>query len=233
MSYKERTVGGGPTKQLGQDWTNFLSNFINTGSFGGATASQQFSGADPGGSAANVFSLLNSIISNPGADRSVQDLISRDVERGRQNLREGFGGGTGLGTPAAFAQALYESEQAPRTAIALDEMARNRLASILPIFGMAGQTASLGIPQAQTTLEPPKWLQGINLGLDLAKTAAPFFLKTDIPGTGGDTVSPVPTRSGSFDLPSTTGYASRGGVNTGGFPFLTPSSSRAGQQLYV
>lgn len=203
MSYKERTVGGGPAKQLGQDWTNLLSQFITSGSFGGSTASQQFGGADPGGSAQNVFSLLNSIISNPAADKSVQDLIARDTERGRNALRESFGGGTSMGSPAAFAQALFESEQAPRTAVAMDEMAKGRLGALLPLFGFANQTAGLGIPQAQSTLEPPAWLQAVNTGLDVAGTVAPFFTGgIPIPGLGGKGTGAqrVPTRTGASDL---------------------------------
>lgn len=203
MSYKERTVGGGPAKQLGQDWTKFLSQFINSGSFGGSTASQQTNAADPAGSAQNIFSLLNSIISNPQADKSVQDLISRDTERGRNALQESFGGGTSTGSPAAFAQALYESEQAPRQAVAMDEMARNRLASLLPLFGFANQTASQGIPQAQSTLEPPPWLQAVNTGLDIAGTVAPFFGPAGAAVGAGANIGKkaINGRAGQSDLP--------------------------------
>lgn len=176
MGYQEKTVGGGPAKQLGADWTNFLQNFINSGSFGGGTAGQQFAGADPSGSTGGIFGLLNSMVSNPSADAGVLDLINRDIERGRNDLRARFGqgGGMGFGTPAAFAEALYQSEQAPRTAVAMDQMAQNRLASLMPLFGFANQIAGLGIPQAQTIMQPSPWMQGINLALDVANTAAKF-----------------------------------------------------------
>lgn len=182
MGYEEKTVGGGSAKGLGEDFTRFLSELINTGSFGGGTAGQQFNAEDPANDTQGIFGLLNSIISNPQADQSVQQLISKDITRGRNDLRARFGasGGMGFGTPAAVAEGVYQAEQAPRTAVALDEMSRARLASLMPLFGITRDIAGRGITQAQAALQPNGWLQGINLAMDVANTAANF-----IPGGGG------------------------------------------------
>lgn len=191
MGYKESTVGGGPAKGLGEDWTKFLQQFITSGSFGGGTSGEHFNAADPGGDAAGIFGLLNSIISNPQADQGVQTLINKDIERGRNDLRAryGAGGGMGFGTPAAFAESLYQAEQAPRTAMAMDQMAQNRLGALMPLFGFANQISSLGIPQAQSVMEPKGWMQGFNLLMDVANTAANF-----VPfGGGGETNTRMPT----------------------------------------
>jgi len=191
MGYKERTVGGGPAKGLANDFVSFLQNFITSGKFGGAetrggiggsSATSQFNAENPMADSAGIFGLLNSIISNPQADKSVQDLISKDVERGRNDLRARFGasGGMAYGSPAAFAESLYQAEQTPRTALALDQMAQSRIGALMPFFQMLMNTSSLGIPQAQTTMEPSKWMQGFNMLLDTANTVANF-----IPFAGG------------------------------------------------
>lgn len=182
MGYKERTVGGGPAKGLAKDFTSFLQNFINSGSFGGGTAGQQAGAANPMGDAAGIFSLLNSIISNPQADQSVQTLINKDIERGTNALRARYGasGGMPFGTGAQVAEGIYQSEQAPRTALAMDQLAQSRLGALMPFFQFARDIAGLGIPQAQATLEPDAWMQGFNALMDVANTAANF-----IPGGGG------------------------------------------------
>lgn len=206
MGYRERTVGGGPAKGLAEDFTSFLRNFITSGSFGSGTAGQQFTAADPAGGAANIFGLLNSMISNPTADRSVQELISKDIERGRNDLRARFGAGGGMafGSPAAFAEALYQSEQAPRTAMAMDQMAQSRIGTLMPFFQMLQNISSLGIPQAQATMEPKPWLQALNLGMDVAGTVLPF-----VPGIGTAAGAALKTaKPGQSFLRQTQGYKS-------------------------
>lgn len=203
MGYKERTVGGGPAKGLAEDFVGFLQNFINSGQFGGAetrggvggsSATSQYNAENPMADSAGIFGLLNSIITNPQADRSVQQLISKDIERGRNDLRARFGAGGGMayGSPAAFAESLYQAEQAPRTALAMDQMAQNRVGALMPFFQMLQNMSALGIPQAQATMQPSGLMQGFNILMDVANTAANF-----IPfGGGGETASramPIPT----------------------------------------
>lgn len=185
MGYKETVVGGQPTQGLPQDFTNFLQNFINTGSFGSGTAGQQAGAATPVSDTQDIFGLLNSIISNPSADQSVQDLISKDIERGRNDLRARFGtsGGMGFGTPAAFAESLFQAEQVPRTTLALDELSRNRLASLMPFFQQAGALTQQGTPQAQATLQPDAFSTALNAITGLAGAATNIF---SIPGIGGN-----------------------------------------------
>lgn len=177
MGYNERTVGGGPAKQLGKDFTGFLGNLINTGSFGRGTAGQQAGAANPMGDTAGIFGLLNSIVSNPAADQAVQQLLSKQQERNVNDIRARFGasGGTAFGTPAAFAEGIYRAESTPQIAAAMDQLSQNRLASLMPFFNQAYGLSQLGIPQAQATLEPSGLLQGINIATDIAKTAANFI----------------------------------------------------------
>lgn len=194
MGYQEKTIGGGPATGLANDFTAFLKNMITTGSFGGGTAGQHAGAANPMGDAAGIFGLLNSIISNPQADQGVQSLINKDIERGRNDLRARFGssGGMAFGSPAGMVEAVYQAEQAPRTAMAMDQMAQARLAALMPLFGMTRDISAMGIPQAQTVMEPKGWMQGLNLLLDVANTAANF-----IPGGGGGkTDSRTPTYAG-------------------------------------
>jgi len=202
MGYKERTIGGGPATGLAEDFTGFLKNLINTGSFGGGTAGQQAGAANPMGDTQGIMGLLNSIVSNPQADQSVQQLISKDIERGRNDLRARFGAGGGMayGTPAAFAEGLYQAEQAPRTAIAMDQMAQQRVASLMPFFQMIQNISSMGIPQAQSTLQPSGGMQAFNILMDIANTAANFMPQG--PG-GGQTNSrgPTPATSNSLTQP--------------------------------
>lgn len=206
MGYEEKTVGGGPATGLANDFTSFLKNMITSGSFGGGTAGQQTAGANPSGDAQGIMGLLNSIVSNPQADKSVQQLISKDIERGRNDLRARFGasGGMGFGTPAAVAEGIYQAEQAPRTAVAMDQMAQGRIGALMPFFQMINQLSSLGIPQAQSTMQPNAWMQGFNIISDIANTAANFIPMG--PG-GGDTSSRMPTPANpSIPNPSVGGY---------------------------
>jgi hypothetical protein len=205
MGYEAKTIGGGPATGLAQNFTDFLNQMITSGSFGGGTAGQQFGKANPGGDAQNIFGLLNSLISNPSADASVQELISKDITRGRDDLRARFGasGGMGFGTPAAFAEGLYQAEQAPRTAMAMDQMAQGRLGALMPLFQMIQNISAMGIPQAQTVMQPKGWMQGVNLAMDVANTAANF-----IPGGGGGkTDSRIPDHETANKNPG--GYAFR------------------------
>lgn len=182
MGYKERTTGGGPARGLGEDFTGFLQNFINSGSFGTATTGQQANAANPMGSTAGIFGLLNSLVSNPATDKAVQETIRKQGERDVNSLRSRFGtsGGTAFGSPAAFAENQYRAEAAPREALAMNELAMSRLQSLMPFFGMAEGVAHKGISQAETNLEPPGWMQALNTGIDIFSAAAPFLF----PGGG-------------------------------------------------
>lgn len=197
MGYEEKKVGGGPATGLANDFTSFLQSFMNTGRFpdsrggvGAASAGAQFNNADPMGTSSGLFNLLNSIVSNPQADAGTRELINKDIERGRNDLRARFGaqGGMAFGTPAAVAEGVYQAEQAPRTAIAMNDMAMQRVQALMPFFQMIHSLSGLGIPQAETTLQPNKWMQGFNTIMDVANTVSNF-----IPfAGGGDTNSRKP-----------------------------------------
>lgn len=182
MGYNERTVGGGPARGLAKDFTGFLQDFITTGSFGGGTAGQQAGVANPMSDAANVFGLLNSIINNPQADQAVQDQISKTQDRNVNQIRARFGtsGGSAFGSPAAFAENQYRAEATPQVAMAMDQMAQNRLASLMPFFTQAMGISGMGIPQTQTTMQPNGWMQGLNLATQLGGIGANFLM----PGSG-------------------------------------------------
>lgn len=190
MNYKEQTTGGGPAVGLAGDFTKFLQGLITSGSFGGGTSGQQAAGGPQQAQdqSQNMFGALNSILQGPnaGLQTSVQDLISRQRTSDVNDLRARFGaqGNMAYGTGAAHAEGLYRAEAAPREALAMDEINRNnkqtQLQMLIPILQMAMGISGKGISQAETTLQAPGWMQGFNMLMDVANTAANF-----IPGGGG------------------------------------------------
>lgn len=183
MNHKYQEYGGGPAVGLAENFTNFLNRIITTGSFGGTTAAQQANAANPIGSTQDVFGFLNSIIQGPDAGliTTINDMISKETDRSANALRARFGaqGGMAFGTPAAFAEGVLRAEAAPRAALAVDEINRANKAlgiqALMPLFQMASGLSQAGIAPRQGTLQPPGWLQGVNLLLDVANTAANFI----------------------------------------------------------
>lgn len=212
MGYNERTVGGGAAKGLGKDFTSFLQNFINTGSFGAGTSGQQGVAADPMADTQGIFGLLNSLVSNPTADKAVQGQLEKDQGRNVNQIRSRFGagGGTAFGSPGAFAENQYRAESTPEIAKTMDEMGQNRLAALMPLFQQAFGLAGKGIPQAETMMEPDALMQGLNIGSQVASIGANLFA----PGAGA--------LVGAAGNAAMNGMAPKPGVTPIGMPSANP-----------
>lgn len=165
MGTKTKEVGGGPATGLANDFVSFLQGGLNTGSFGGGSATQRTNGANPVGSTMGIAGVLNDILSG-GAGQlggSLQQLISRDTERQADQLRArfGLGGGTAFGTPAAYAESNLRAEQAPQLTQAIGGLQLGAIGQLLPLLaGLAGR----GISQRETIAQPSPWASAAAIG---------------------------------------------------------------------
>src|SRR5512134_403030 len=155
MGSKTREVGGGPAVGLGEDWVRLLRSGL-FGSFGGQpTAGDRFNQANPVGSTMGIAGFLDDLLSGGGGrlGGALATNIENQNTRNIADLRSRFGaaGGQSFGTPAAYAESLYRAEAAPRAATAIGGL---QLQALLPLLGLMGQTAGLGIPQRSVTIEP-------------------------------------------------------------------------------
>lgn len=216
MNYKAKDYGGGPATGLAEDFTGFLRNAITTGSFGATTAGQHAAGANPVGDTGNIMSVLNSILEGPSAEymSSINQMISTENTNNVNAVRSRFGagGGMAMGTPAAYAEGVVRAEGAPRQAMAYNEiMGKNQdraMNLLMPLFQMMTNISGKGMSQRETTLQAPGWVQGLNLGMDVANTVSGFI---PFAGGGGGGKSTAPAPAG-------------GGGGGGGTP-LTPENS--------
>lgn len=172
MAMKYKQVGGSPTAGLPKDFTDFLQQGLQTGSFGSAGATSQFGAANPLGSTGGISSVLNDILAG-GAGKiggSMAEMIKQVQTQNVNDLRARFGagGGTSFGTPAAFAEAQYRATEAPQLTTAIGGLQESLLSQLLPIY--AGITAR-GTPQAEITAQPNPWVQAAQLALPIAGAA--------------------------------------------------------------
>lgn len=170
MGAKQKEVGGGPATGLADNFVHWLSQGLNTGSFGaGAPAGQDAYGSVQGG----MGSYLNDIFKGPAGTvgGATQTMITRQGDRDAAALRArfGVGGGTAFGSPGAFAEGVLRSETAPKLVSAIGNQQQQALSMLLPIF--AG-LASKGITQRQTISEENPWMTAAKLGLQGGSLAA-------------------------------------------------------------
>lgn len=192
---KIKEVGGGPARGLADDWVNFLRGGITTGSFGAGSATQQANNANPFGSTIGIAGVLNDILSGGAGTLggSLNELISRSTENQAKALRSQFsaGGGSAYGTPAAYAEAVLRSQQAPALANAVGGLQLNALSQLFPmISGLAGK----GIAQRETIAQPSTFSSVVGSIAPLIGAGLNFFA----PGVG----SAVTTAAAPFALKS-------------------------------
>lgn len=206
MAMKYKTVGGTPNEGLPADFTNMLQGML-TGSYGGAGASSQAANADPYGSTQGIGGILQDLLSG-GAGKiggSMADMISKTQTRNVNDLRSRFGtgGGTAFGTPAAYAESMLRSEEAPKLTQAIGGLQQNALAQLLPIFAAL---AARGTPQAEVVGQQNPWVQGITLGTNVLGAVA-----SAVPFSGGYHAAPTAptpmTTSGPASFAGTPGYS--------------------------
>src|SRR5678815_4880354 len=169
MGAKQKDVGGGPATGLADQLVSWLSQGLNTGTFGaGAPA-----GSDAVGATGGISAYLNDVLSG-GAGKlggAMQQQITTQADRDAAALRARFGagGGTAFGTGAQYGEALLRSETAPKIATAVGGLQQNALSMLLPIFA---NIAGKGISQRQTVSEENPWMTAAKLGLQGGAVAA-------------------------------------------------------------
>lgn len=182
MGPKVREIGGGPATGLANDFVNLLRGGLNTGSFGGVTAGQQFNASNPTGNTAGIAGILNDILSGGAGNigGSLAELLQNQQSRDVNDIRARFtaGGGASLGTPAASAEALYRSEAAPQIATQVGQL---QLQTLLPLLNMITGLAGKGISQRETIAQPSTFSQIAPLALAGASIALPFLAPATIP----------------------------------------------------
>lgn len=158
MGSKVSTIGGGSATGLGNNFVQWLQNGLNTGSFGGG---------GPAGSGAmtqtqGMAGVLNDILSG-GAGKlggALQDTINRTNTQNINDLRARYGafGGTGFGTPAAFAESNYRAAEPAQTTTAIGNL---QLSALQPLLSSIYGLSQKGIPQAESVIQPSGFSQAL------------------------------------------------------------------------
>ena len=185
MGTKYKNVGGSGTG-LGQDFSQFLLNGLNTGTFGAGTAGAQYGAANPVGQTQGIAGVLNSILS-PGAGAlggSLNQLLQLQQQNDVNDIRSrfGVGGGTAFGTPGQYAESTYRAQAAPQIATQIGQLQLGALGQILPYIGQFGMK---DIPQAEVAAQENPWLTAAKFGLGVGSTALGFGINPFGGGGGG------------------------------------------------
>lgn len=167
MGAKYSEKGGGPAVGLGQDWVQWLSQGLNTGSFGTGNPA----GTDAYGRTMGLSGVLNDILSGGAGNLGgslgalLQQQQTNDIGalRGRFNV----GGGTAYGTPGMNAEVAYRAQAAPQIATQVGQL---QMGALMPLLGMLGETASRGITQRQGVMQPSAFGSAMGMLLPAAGT---------------------------------------------------------------
>jgi len=212
-NFKE--VGGGPATGLANSLIQLLQGGL-TGNFGGVGVTgrtgplDRVDQSDPTGRTLGIAGVLNDILSGGAGNLggSLQKILAAQGTRDVADLRSRYtaGGGTSLGTPAAFAESLYRSEAAPRSAMAVGNL---QLQALLPILQMITGLSGKGISQRQTVAQPSRLTSAIGTIAPIVGAASNFFA----PGVGSALSALAPDTSGfdpsslwGLELPKIPGY---------------------------
>jgi hypothetical protein len=165
MSNKYKEQGGGPATGLADSFVQFLSQGLNTGTFGSGTPA----GGDAMGSTIGIAGVLNDILSG-GAGKlggSLSQLISNDTNDQVNALRARYGaaGGTAYGTGAQYGEGVIRAKQAPQLASAVGNLQMNAIQNLLGIIGNISQK---GITQRQGTVSPSPWATAASIAAPIA-----------------------------------------------------------------
>lgn len=171
MGFNNKQVGGGPATGLANDFVAMLSHALGGGGFG--PAGGRTGSAATMDSSMNMFSVLNNILSPGGgtAGASINEMISKDIDRQANMLRARFntGGGMAEGTPAAFAEGVMRGEAAPRATQAVTEM---QMAALMPILQIMAGISSKGIAQREEVMQPNPFMNFMSAFAPLAGAVA-------------------------------------------------------------
>lgn len=199
MPPKTKEVGGGPATGLANDFIGWLSQGLNTGTFGVGNPA----GTDAHGATVGMGGVLNDMLAGGAGNLggAFTDMISKQGERDAMGLRARFGagGGTAFGTGAQYGESLLRSETAPKLVSAAGGLQMQALQMLLPMFANMSQK---GITQRQTVQEQNPWAQAAGLIAPIA--AAAFTGGASIPGTaamsaGSSMASQIGPISGAYN----------------------------------
>lgn len=172
MSARYKEYGGGAATGLSDNLIAFLSQGLNTGSFG--TGSPAGGGAM--GQTVGIAGVLNDILSG-GAGKlggSLNQLITNDTNDQVNALRARYGasGGTAYGTGAQYGEGVIRAKQAPALTQAVGNLQLNAVQNLLSVIsGLAGK----GIAQRQGVMEQNPLLTGLSIGANVIKDGAMMF----------------------------------------------------------
>jgi hypothetical protein len=160
MQSKYKEYGGGQSTGLANDFMSFLSQGLNTGTFGTGNAM----GSDSYSTTTGMAGVINDILSGGAGEigGSMQDMITRSNDRSVNDMRSRFGvqGGTAFGTGAQFAEGTMRAEQAPMLTSTIGQLQMQMLA---PILQMMFGAAQKGTSQRQGTMSPSPLASGLNI----------------------------------------------------------------------
>jgi hypothetical protein len=186
MGAKYKEYGGGPATGLADNFIQFLSQGLNTGSFGAGQAA----GGDAMGQTQGIAGVLNDILSGGAGNLggSMAQLIRNDTTDQVNQMRARFGasGGTAYGTGAQYGEGVLRSKQAPALTTAVGNL---QMGAIQNLMGIMASLAGKGIAQRQGTMEENPWVTGMKIAGGVAKTGAAIMAA---PATGGASLAAIP-----------------------------------------
>lgn len=193
MSARYKEYGGGAATGLSDNLIAFLSQGLNTGSFG--------AGSPAGGGAMSqtvgIAGVLNDILSGGAGNLggSMAQLIKNDTNDQVNALRARYGasGGTGYGTGAQYAEGVIRSKQAPALTTAVGNL---QLGAVQNLLGLLGQISQKGIAQRQGVMEQNPLLTGLSVGANVVKQGISAFSGGGLPGADVMTAGNIPALSG-------------------------------------
>jgi hypothetical protein len=157
MGPQTKTIGGGAATGFSDDFVKWLSGGLNTGTFG--NPGQQFGAANPIGSTTGVSGALNYALGS-GAQGDINSVIKQAQQQSIGDLRSRYSmGGTGTGSPSAYAESMFRAQAAPQAGI---QLANLRMQYLQPLLQMMMGTAMRGTPQATTMVSPSPFMQAMS-----------------------------------------------------------------------
>jgi hypothetical protein len=194
MAPKYKEQGGGAATGLADNFIQFLSQGLNSGTFGAGNAA----GGDAVGSTQGIAGVLNDILSGGAGNvgGAMAQLIKNDTNDQVLNMRARYGasGGTAFGTGAQYGEGVLRSKQAPAITQAVGGL---QLGAIQNLLGLVGNLSQKGIAQRQGTMQENPWVTGASIvangaGKALGAMANPMAAAGDMIPGGGMQLGPMP-----------------------------------------
>jgi hypothetical protein len=223
MSARYKEYGGGAATGLSDNLIAFLSQGLNTGTFGAGSPA----GGGAMGQTVGIAGVLNDILSGGAGNLggSMSQLIKNDTADQVNSLRARYGssGGTAYGTGAQYAEGVLRSKQAPALTAAVGNL---QLSAVQNLLGLLGQISQKGIAQRQGVMEQNPLMTGLSIGANVIKQGAMAFAGGPA-GPAGDVMSSasLPGMSGPLPGVQLTPSAAASQLNTMNLPNVSSYGS--------